>query len=124
MSESWVFKDGAAPVSCEVALETLRTRMAEGALETWLTSSRGRLLAFVTNTERAMVMLLDGVGDPGEHAVDPGADGWSDGFVLANGQDDEYPDHDTVPIEEAFRIVAGVLTTGAPPSDAAWVVDR
>ncbi|MFI6289211.1 hypothetical protein ACIBCM_31445 [Streptomyces sp. NPDC051018] len=124
MSESWVLKDGAVPVSCEVALETLRARIAEGRLETWLTSSRGRLLAFVTNTERAMVMLLDGVGDPGEHAVDPGADGWSEGFMLSGGQDDEYPDQDTVPLDEAFRIVTGILTTGTPPSDAAWVVDR
>lgn len=30
------------------------------------------MLAFVTNTERAMVMLLDGEGDPGEHARGPG----------------------------------------------------
>ncbi|WP_406262312.1 hypothetical protein [Streptomyces nigra] len=42
----------------------------------------------MTNAERAMVVLLEGEGDPGEHAVDPGAQGSSDGFVLSDGQDD------------------------------------
>jgi hypothetical protein len=82
------------------------------------------LLAVVTNVERAMVMLLDGVGDPGEHAADPTADGLSGGFVLANGQHDEYPDEDTVPLTEAFRIVHHILAKGTPPADAAWKIDR
>lgn len=71
-----------------------------------------------------MVVLLDGEGDPGEHAVDTGADGESDGFVLANGQDDEYPDRDTVPLAEGLRIVECIVGTGAWPADARWVVDR
>jgi hypothetical protein len=66
-----------------------------------------------------MVMLLDGEGDPGAHAIDPGADGSSGGFVLANGQNDEYPDKDTVPLPEALRIVRHILTHGNPPADAA-----
>ncbi|TXR96385.1 hypothetical protein EAO73_33270 [Streptomyces sp. col6] len=102
----------------------LRARVDDGRLETWLLSSRGRLLAFVTNGERAMVMLLDGEGDPGEHAVDPGGVGESDGFVLANGQDDEYPDQDTVPLAEGLRIVECIVGTGTWPADARWVVDR
>lgn len=134
MTESWTIEDGPASV------EALRARIDAGHLETWLTSSRGRSLAFVTNTERALVMLLD--GDPGEHAVDPGASGTSEGFVLANGQHavdpgasgtskgfvlangqhDEYPDADTVPIGEAFRIVEDILRSGS--ADAHWVVDR
>nr|WP_202469065.1 hypothetical protein [Streptomyces sp. SID2888] len=104
--------------------EALRSRIGSGQLETWLTSSSGRLLAFVTNTERAMVMLLEGEGDPGEHAVDPGAQGSSDGFVLSNGQDDEYPDEDTVPIGEAFGLVEQIVGTGSWPADARWVIDR
>ncbi|MEU1077230.1 MULTISPECIES: hypothetical protein [unclassified Streptomyces] len=51
----------------------------------------------MTNTERAMVMLLEEEGDPGGHAVAPGTQGSSGGFVLANGQDDEHPDENTVP---------------------------
>ncbi|WP_405728930.1 hypothetical protein OG607_27485 [Streptomyces sp. NBC_01537] len=122
--ESWVFSDASEAMSSEAVLERLRGRIVGGQLEAWLTSSSGRLLAIVTNTERAMVMLLDGEGDPGEHAVDPGADGWSIGFVLANGQHDEYPNEDTVPLEEAFRILGRIITEGSPPSDAAWSVDR
>ncbi|MFD7895601.1 hypothetical protein [Streptomyces sp. NPDC059743] len=125
MIESWVIDDGSTvPVKSEVVLETLRARVARGLLETWLTSLSGRSLAFVTNTERAMVMLLDGDGDPGEHALDPGAEGSSEGFVLSNGQNDEYPDRDTVPIGEAFRLVEHIVSTGSWPSDARRAVDR
>ncbi|KOG31507.1 MULTISPECIES: hypothetical protein [Streptomyces] len=125
MIESWVINDGSpVPVVSETVLQALRSRIDGGQLETWLTSSSGRSLAFVTNTERAMVMLLEEEGDPGEHAVDLGAQGSSGGFVLANGQDDEYPDEDTVPIGEAFRLVKQVVGTGCWPADARWVVDR
>ncbi|XVQ10993.1 hypothetical protein ACQP1W_52320 [Spirillospora sp. CA-255316] len=124
MVESWTFSDGAQPVSPEAAVRGLRKRIAEGRLESWLTSSSGRKLAVVSNTERAMVMLLEGDGDPGEYAVDPDAGGWSEGFVLENGQHDSYPNETTVPLEEAFRIVGHILTFGSPPAGAAWAVDR
>ncbi|MEU9670499.1 hypothetical protein AB0E25_33995 [Streptomyces bobili] len=125
MIESWVINDDSpVPVSSEVVQEALRARIDSGHLETWLTSSSGRSLAFVTNTERATVMLLEEDGDPGEHAVDPEAEGSSDGFVLSNGQDDEYPDQDTVPIGEAFRLVEHIVDTGSWPADAQWVGDH
>ncbi|MGY5049829.1 hypothetical protein ACWDE0_30095 [Streptomyces sp. 900105755] len=102
--ESWLINDGGTvPVSSDVVLETLRASIDRSQLETWLSSSSGRSLGFVTNTERAMVMLLEAEGDPGEHAVEPGVVGSSKGFVLSSGQHDEYPDEDTVPIGEAFR---------------------
>ncbi|MDK0521237.1 hypothetical protein [Streptomyces sp. ML-6] len=122
--ESWTLTDGAAPVAADTVTEVLRSRITAGKLDAWLESASGRSLAVVSNTERAMVMLLEHPGDPGGHAADPGADGWSDGFELSNGQSDEYPDADTVPLGEAFRIVRHVLATGRPPADAAWVVDR
>ncbi|MFF4079311.1 hypothetical protein ACFYZN_07885 [Streptomyces sp. NPDC001777] len=124
--ESWTLTDGAAPMSADTVTEVLRNRIAAGKLDTWWESASGRSLAVVSNAERAMVMLLEHPGDPGGHAADPGADaeGWSDGFVLSNGQCDEYPDTDTVPLDEAFRIVHHILATGRPPADAAWVVDR
>jgi hypothetical protein len=124
VTESWKFDDAPATLTADAAIGQLSARIASQKLESWLTSSSGRLLAVVTNTERAMVLLLDGEGDPGEHAIDPGADGSSSGYVLANGQDDEYPDNDTVPLPEALRIVRHILTHGNPPADAAWTVDR
>ncbi|WP_123439916.1 hypothetical protein [Streptomyces sp. PanSC9] len=125
MIESWVINDGGTvPVSSEVVLETLRARFGRGQMEIWLSSSSGRSLGFVTNTERAMVMLLEAEGDPGEHAVAPGAVGSSKGFVLSNGLHDEYPDEDTVPVGEAFRIVEHIVSTGSWPADAHWVLDR
>lgn len=124
MAESWQFDDDPVTLTADAATDQLLARIASDKLESWLISSSGRLLAVVTNTKRAMVMLLDGEGDPGEHAVDPGADGNSDGFVLAGGQNDEYPNKDTVPLPEALRIVRHILTQGNPPPDAAWRVDR
>ncbi|GGX00359.1 hypothetical protein GCM10010297_22970 [Streptomyces malachitofuscus] len=123
-AETVINDDSPVPVSSAVVPEALRSRIDSGQLETWLTSPYGRSLAVVTNTERAMVMLLEGEGDPGEHAVDPAAQGSSDGFVLSNGQDDEYPDEVTVPIVEAFRLVEHIVGTGSWPADAHWVVDR
>lgn len=49
--------------------------------------------------------------------MDPGAQGSSDGFALSNGQDDEYPDGDTVPIIEAFRLAEHIVGTGSRPAD-------
>ncbi|MER5465511.1 hypothetical protein ABT010_33445 [Streptomyces sp. NPDC002668] len=123
MVESWIFSDGTVPASPAAALAVLRERIAAGQLETWLTSSRGRSLAVVTNAKRAMVMLLDDEAEPGEHAVTPEAAGRSKGFILANGQHDEYPDEDTAPLADALRIVDHILTAGAPPGDTAWSVD-
>ena len=82
------------------------------------------MLALITNTERAMVMLLQSDGDPGEHATIPGALGMSEGFVLDNGQHDAYPNEDTVPLEAALGIVGHILATGAPQRGTAWSVDR
>lgn len=122
---SWAFTDGSeGPVRPDAAVELLRRRIAGGVLESWLAAPDGRLLAVVSNTERAMVMLLDGEGNPGGHATDPGAETESDGFVLANGQSDTYPDEDTVPLGEALRTVRHVIATGGPPADATRTVDR
>jgi len=108
----------------DAAIDQLRAKIGSEKLESWLISSTGRLLAVVTNTQRAMVMLLDGEGDEGDHAVDPGADGYSDGCVLANGQSYEYPNEDTVPLQDALWIVRHILTQGDPPADGAWRVDH
>jgi hypothetical protein len=100
------------------------SRIAEGELTTWLDSSDGRILGLVTNGVRAMVVLMTGVGDAGEHAVDETAIGSSNGFVLDNGQVDEYPNQDTVPVDDALRVVASVVQHGRPPPDVGWRVDR
>ncbi|MFJ1792568.1 Imm1 family immunity protein [Kitasatospora griseola] len=124
-TERWEFADqGSTATGGPDAVAELRRRIGAGRLENWLHSSRGRQLAVVCNGERAMVMLLDGPGDPGGHAVDPGADGWSDGYLLANGQHDEYPDEDTVPLDRALRLVRHLLDTGAPPPGTPWSADH
>ncbi|MCX2927024.1 hypothetical protein [Streptomyces sp. NEAU-W12] len=124
MIGSWAFCDGTGPTSPAAAIEALRERISAGRPEASPTSSSGRSLAFISNTERAMAVPLDGEDGPGEHAVDPGASGSGKGFVLANGQHGEYPGEDTLPPAEALRVVQHILTTGAPPPRAACSVDR
>ncbi|MFD8387742.1 hypothetical protein ACFV2N_00670 [Streptomyces sp. NPDC059680] len=125
MTETWTFDGDCTAVMAEESVTVLRRRIAESRLETRLTGSAGRLLTVVSNTERALVMLLDEEGDPGAHAVSAGSGGGvSGGFRLANGQCDTYPDEDTVPLDEAFRIVRHMIGTGLPPADTRWAVDR
>ncbi|WP_405452268.1 hypothetical protein [Streptomyces erythrochromogenes] len=59
--------------------------------DTWFESDAGRLLHVVTNGERAMVALLNGEGDPGEHLVDPRAEGTSEGYPLSNARSTATP---------------------------------
>ncbi|MFE0701064.1 hypothetical protein [Streptomyces sp. NPDC058872] len=125
MDETWAIdEDDGASVSPDTVQQVLRERIDGGRRETWLISSSGRSLTFVTNGERAMVALLNGTDAPGERAVDPGARGSSTGFVLSNGQHDEYPNEDTVPLEEALRIFRHIVSEGSRPPDAPWAVDR
>lgn len=102
----------------------MASRVAQGEFTTWLESSDGRALGLVSNGVRAMVVLMNGEGEAGEHAVDETALGSSGGFVLENGQLDEYADEDTVPLDLGLRIVASVVEYGTPPPDVGWRVDR
>ncbi|OIK01686.1 hypothetical protein BIV25_04680 [Streptomyces sp. MUSC 14] len=120
MAETWAFAGDDTAVTPLEAVAGLRRRSAAGCLEAWFTSSAGRPLSVLTDTERALVMLVDADGGPGGHAVTPGAGDVSGGFRLASGQCDTYRDEDTVPLDEALRIVRQVTGTGAPPADAGW----
>jgi hypothetical protein len=125
VQEQWRFLDEPGSIEAISVVETIERRVSEGTMTTWVESSRGRMIVFVSNGSRALVLLLEhDDGDPGEHAVDPDGDGLSGGFVLENGQVDEYPDRDTVPMGEALRILAHLVSEGVPPSDASWQVDR
>ncbi|WP_460937952.1 hypothetical protein [Phycicoccus ginsengisoli] len=127
MREQWRISDRPGlTVESTTLAEVVERRVATGTMTTWLESSLGRRIALVSNGSRAMVLLLEhDDGDPGEHAIDPdGGAGSSGGFVLENGQVDEYPDRDTVPMGEALRIVGHLVSDGVPPSDASWQVDR
>jgi hypothetical protein len=68
------FPDATALSGHEAAV-VLNQRLAWATFETWFEGDDGRLLAVITNGDRAMVMLLTDEGDPGEHAIDPGARG-------------------------------------------------
>ncbi|WP_053665898.1 hypothetical protein [Streptomyces sp. MMG1121] len=104
MTVAWAFAGDDAVVPLEEAVAGLRRRITALRPESWFTSSAGRLLSVPANTERALVMLLDGDADPGGYAV-AGAGAEAGGFRLANGQCDMYPDEGTVPLDEAFRSV-------------------
>ena len=99
-------------------------RLGRASRETWLEDDEGRLPAVITNGERAMVMLMDEAGDPGEHLTDPHGEGRSGGFRLANGQVDAYADRDTVALGVAGEAVAHLVDHGVWPDDATVEDDR
>jgi len=96
---------------CDLAgggIDFLAERLAGLALvpraEVWLRSPDGRAICLLKSDQRAMLMLLRSMGDPGltSRAVDAvGSDVLP--FLLANGQSDEYPAAWTVPFDEARR---------------------
>ena len=110
--------------SGEEARSLLGNRLAWASQETWFEDDDGRLLAVVTNGTRAMVMLLNGEGDPGEHLSDPRAEGESSRYLLANGQIDTYADRDTVDFGAAGRAVAHLIDHGVWPDGATVDDDR
>ncbi|MFE5721480.1 Imm1 family immunity protein [Streptomyces erythrochromogenes] len=63
---------------------------------------------------RATVALPNGAGDPGEHLVDPRAEGTSDGCA----------DRDTVPLDVAARAVGHFIEHGTRPADMTVQDDR
>jgi hypothetical protein len=110
--------------SGEEARLLVGNRLDWASQETWFEDEQGRLLAVVTNGKRAMVMLLDGEGDPGEHLVDPHGEGRSGGYLLSNGQVDTYDDRDTVAYSVAGRAVACLIDHGVWPADVTVADDR
>ncbi|WP_371677472.1 hypothetical protein [Streptomyces sp. NBC_01276] len=118
MSHRWRLLGSASDgYSGAEARSLLVRRLDWASQETWFDDGRGRLLSVVTNGERAMVALVDGEGDPGEHLVDPRAEGVSGGYLLSNGQIDTYSDRETVPFPVACRAVEHFIEHDAWPHD-------
>lgn len=124
MSEAWHLRDHPGTLTGDAVVQLVHERIHRGELMSWLRSDAGRVLAVGSNGSRAMVMLLEEPGDPGEHAIDPTATGRMDGYVLENGQNDTYDNRDTVALREAMAIVRHIVEYGRPPTDVAWQVDR
>ena len=124
MPEGWSVVDEDQVLSGSEVQTLLSAHVERGQLTTHLSSDRGRLLSFISNGKRAMLVLMERAGDPGEHAVSPDAVGSSSGFVLENGQEDTYDDVDTVPLADALAAVSSILETGRPPHGMPWSGDR
>jgi hypothetical protein len=124
VAEEWSVLDEEELVNGHEAAELVSTNVRDGRLTTHFASDQGRTLMVVSNGTRAMVVLMGGVGDPGEHAVSPGAAASSDGYVLENGQQDTYEDADTVPLTDAFELVRSIVASGIPSAEASWSIDR
>lgn len=116
MDEVWCADDGTVLQQADVERVLSRQPM------TTMSSSRGRALMFVSNGARAMVVLIDHEGDAGQHLGDPTGAGVSGGYVLDNGQVDEYPDRDTVEFATALDVVRAVVS--GSPASVTWVSDR
>ena len=124
MAEEWSVLDEGRKVSGDKAAARVSTNVDDGRLTTCFRSDLGRLLVVISNGTRAMVVLMSGEGDPGEHAVSPEAVGSSDGYVLENGQEDTYEDADTIPLPDALKALRSIIDSGRPPPETSWRVDR
>ena len=117
----WLAGAEDSPLAPEDARRIFVDRMTAGELTTMLESDAGSTLVLVTNRARVMIMLT-GLGGESGHATDPLADGLSGGFLLDNGQEDEYRDRDTVALPRALAVIDHILTRSAPPAEG-WSVD-
>jgi hypothetical protein len=124
VAEEWTVLDEEPVVSADMAVARVSANVDDGMLTTYFRSDLGRLLVIVSNGARAMVVLMSGEGDAGEHAVSPGAVGSSDGYVLDNGQVDTYEDADTIPLGDALKAVRSIIDSGRPPPETPWSIDR
>jgi hypothetical protein len=121
---TWRHRADGTVVTGADAAELLQRRADDDQLETWFVREDGALIGVVTNRERALVVWLDEPGDPGRHAIDPGAGGGrGDGYRLANGQVDHYADRDTVPFALARQIVRSLVDRGTAPDGVDWQAD-
>ncbi|GAA2738917.1 hypothetical protein GCM10009867_32670 [Pedococcus aerophilus] len=124
MAQGWRVLEDDRLLDGSAASALLQTRVDQGLLTTYLQSDTGCLLTFVSNGARAMIVLMERAGDPGQHAVSPGDAGSSGGYVLDNGQEDTYDDADTVPLADALADVRAIVDTGRPPREMRWAFDR
>ena len=125
MREVWKLRDDDAELDGRTAAEQIVARLERDIRTTWLDSSRGRIACLVTNGTRALLMVLDHVGDAGEHLVDEAAGGTeSAGYVLENGQADIYADRDTVPLEVAMSALRETIDSDPAVATRPWVSDR
>ena len=84
--------------------------VSAGIGETWLEHPDGPLLAVVPGPGRVFVMYLAEEGDAGYHAIDPaGSPEVERGYELSNGQEDTWPDSETVSSDNALPIVEHLL---------------
>jgi hypothetical protein len=123
VAESWQLADQPTLVTGETVEQVVQAEFGAGRQMVTLTSSLGRILLIVSNGTRAMVVLLDRAGDAGQHAADPDATGGSGGYVLDNGQVDEYANADTVELGQALAIARQVVA-GSGAATVVWRNDR
>jgi hypothetical protein len=123
--EVWKLQGDDAGLDGRTAAELVVARLERDVRTTWFESDRGRIACLVTNRERALLMVLDHVEDAGEHLVDEASDEVeSTGYVLENGQVDDYADRDTVPLASALAALREVIDADPAVAARPWVSDR
>ncbi|AEV86835.1 hypothetical protein ACWT_5817 [Actinoplanes sp. SE50] len=121
---AWHFADETEPVTGIDAARKLRACAAAGNLETALQHDDGRLLVISSNGDRALVMSMDEPGDPGQHAIDPGASGEVGGYLLSNGQEDRRDNQDTIAFDVAVDLVREMVDHDRWLPGVQWMNDR
>ena len=102
----------------ELLLIAFRPHLAE----IWLSGPHGSLL-ISKNGDNAWLMFLRHEGDAGFHSLNPHYTGPGDATLklyISNGQNDEKPLKEWIPIEEAKRIAEHFFLFGEPAPWATW----
>jgi hypothetical protein len=120
LAETWRLDGQPTYLDAQTVEGRVRAAIDAGHQFLSFTSSVGRVLMPVTNGHRAKVVLLDGVGDAGQHAIDPTARGVSGGYLPGDSQVDEYPDRETIELGHAMAVVRD-LVAGSDPTESPGV---
>jgi len=116
MSERWRVQDEGAFINGDEAVLRVVEGLEAGTHETWFGSESGRVVCIV---------LLDHDGDAGQHLSDPlGGDEPVAGFVLANGQVDQYAGRDTVALDSALDVLRALIDGREVRAEHRWTIDR
>lgn len=108
----------------ETSVEAMRRAFAKARTsprDLWFEREDGKILTALVNGDRGWLMYRVDEDDAGYSSRDPTYAGPEEAvlpYILANGQQDEYPVSWTLPIEEVMRATEYFLETG---EKAPWV---
>jgi hypothetical protein len=120
--DGWRVEGGPDVRTGNAAADFARDAISAGQTYIRFVRSEEQSLTFGTNGARVALVLWSREGhDEGMQAIEPAAgQGSQDGYVLENGQRDNYPDRDTVSVDRAIEAVRHIVDSNTPDPRLQW----